>query len=617
LSAITKIKLIDKEDKLTFIVGDETVVNTYLYLADVVSEQEGRKIASKMSIDSETKADFFVSQSGAKIVSGSFNSKFIDEISDSDPRNPVVRIEKSINFLTPQELALDHEYGNVEVGEPLLEAKVAVIDSGISDHPLMKGLIIDTVDCIGDKSLEDLSHGTFVAGRSMFGNNIETQIRDNKRLLPHVRVLDVKVMRKVGGATDSQILKALVRVLENEKYKDIKVFNLSLNFDNYDGSIISGLKCFFTREIDAIAYKHKICIVVTAGNQDTFLAEAYPECLSSPQSLITPPADLINGLSVGSVADTESSRSLALNNDPSPFTRMGPVNSKKPDLAHFGGNCDKYGDYSGVGVRSLSTVPNRIFENIGTSFAAPMVSAITAQIYEYLKNTGKESADLTKALLLHSADYSQPLNSKINSEDLDRLVGFGIPDFSRALDSATSTATFVYAGKIEATQQEDTESKDYKHKIKFIVPSELNGKDKKLKIRGTLVYTPLISESGLVDYALADIDVNLHYKNSRGTYRSAGLTTEPVDHRVKWNNIKSFQKNFTHYQGGEWEVWLTLTTRGKAEVNDYSQEYAMVISIEDITADSTKRVDLQQIIREQHTIYLPIEQKVRRKVKVS
>lgn len=620
LSAITKIKPIAKEDKLTFSVEDESVTNTFLYLADVVSEEEGRKIAAKVSGDSDVEVSFFISQSGAKIIFGSFNSSFLDEISDSDPRNPVIRVERSIDFVTPQELALDYEYDVVDIEELLLEAKVAVIDSGVSEHPLMRSLIIDTVDCIKDKTLEDLAHGTFVAGRSIFGGDIERQIRDNKKLIPQTKVLDVKVMRKVNGivgASDLQILQALVTVLDDEKYKDIKVFNLSLNFNDHAGTVLSGLKCFFTREIDAIAYKYKVCIIVTAGNQNTCLSEPYPECLSSKESLITPPADLINGLSVGSVTDTESSRSLALNNEPSPFTRMGPVNSKKPDLVHFGGNCDKYGDYAGVGVRSLSTIPNKIFENVGTSFAAPLVSSIAAQIYEYLKNTGKESVDLTKALLLHSAEYSLPLNSRINSEDLDRLVGFGIPDFSRALDSTKSIATFVYTGKIEATQQEKGESKDYKHKIKFIVPPELNGKDKKLKIRGTLVYAPMISESGIVDYALADIDVNLHYQNSRGTDGSAGLTSEPSDYRVKWNNIKSFQKNFTHYQGGEWEMWLTLTTRGKAEVSDYSQDYALVISVEDITNDVTRRIDLQSVIRQQYPIYIPVEQKIVRRVKVS
>ncbi len=620
LSAITKIKTIDKQDKLKFSVVKGGNYNAYLYLADVVSEEEGIKIAAEVKKKSNNETQFFVSQSGAKIVYGSFNSKFIDEISDSDPTNPIIRVEKSIDFVAPQELALEYEYDDVKIEDPLLDAKVAIVDSGVYDHPLLKKLVIDTVDCIGDKSAEDLSHGTFVAGRAVFGNEIELQIRDRKILSPHSKVLDVKVMRKVNGivgANDRQILAALIQVLENEKYKDIKVFNLSLNFNDHDGTILSGSKCFFTRELDAIAYKYKICIIVTAGNQNTCVTKNYPECLSDPLSLITPPADLINGLSVGSVTDTESSRSLAANNEPSPFTRMGPSGSRKPDLAHFGGNCDKYGDYAGVGVRSLSVDPKKIFENVGTSFAAPLVSSIAAQIYEYLKNNGTESVDLTKALLLHSADYSLPLNSKINTEDLDRLVGFGIPDFSRALNSVTSTATFIYKGKIEATQQDKGEVKDYKHKIKFIVPSELDGKNRKLKIRGTLVYAPLISESGVVDYALADIDVNLHYKNSRGTDRSAGLTSESADHRIKWNNVKSFEKKFTHYTGGEWEIWLTLTTRGKAEVSDYVQEYALVISIEDITTDSEKRINLQQVIREKYPVYVPINQKVRSKVKIS
>lgn len=617
LSAITKISLINKDEKLTFVPKKGERFKTYLFLADVLSEEEGRGIASQVGQKSSTDTEFFVSQSGAKVIYGSFTKGFLDEISDADPRNPIVRVEKSIDFFTPQELALEYEYDNVEIEKPLLDAKLAVVDSGIYDHPLLKGLLLGTEDCIKDSSLEDLSHGTFVAGRAIFGNDLEAQLRDNKRVVPSARILDVKVMRKVGnqvGANDKQILEALLKVLENQKYKDIKVFNLSLNFNDDENTVRNGTKCFFTRELDAIAYKYKICVIVTAGNHSVCTTEAYPDCLYNAKALITPPADLMNGISVGSIADSESSRALALNNEPSPFTRMGPVGSKKPDLAHFGGNCDKYGDYAGVGVRSLSTHPKKLYENAGTSFAAPLVSNIAAQIYAFLANTGRESADLTKALLLHSADFSLPISSKINSDDLPRLVGFGIPDFSRALDSASSAATFIYTGKIEAKKQETGEVKEYKHKLKFIVPPELGGKHRKLRIRGTMVYTPLTSESGLMDYAQANIDVNLHYRNSRGTDRSAGLTSESRDHRVKWNTVKSFQKTFSHFKGGEWEIWLTLTTRGKAEVDDYVQEYALVISVEDVTPDISKRIDLHQVIREQYSMYVPITQRVRSRV---
>ncbi|MFZ2975296.1 MAG: S8 family peptidase [Candidatus Moraniibacteriota bacterium] len=615
LSAITKIGLINKRAKLSFVPQKGKKIKSYLILADGVSEEDGKQVAKNLKKKTGSEVEYFTSQAGSKILYGSFAANFIDEISEPDPRNPIVRVEKSIDFFTPQELPIEYEYNSVIIEKPLLDAKIGVIDTGISRHPLIKDLILDTCDFIKDSQDENHSHGTFVAGRAIFGNDIENQIRENNRLIPALKILDIKVMRKSRGANDREIINALLDTIKNPKYKDIKVFNLSLNNDS-DTTILNNTKSFFTRELDAIAYKHKVCLIVTAGNQKTFLTDTYPDCLFCNNSVITSPADIINGLSVGSIADSSSSRALSLNNEPSPFTRTGLPDSKKPDLAHFGGNIDKYGNYAGVGVRSLSIDPKKIYENIGTSFAAPLVSSIAAQIYAYLLNTGRNSIDLVKALVVHSASYNLPNNSKIKENDCRRAVGFGIPDYSRALDCDKSSATFIHLGAIEAKKENDQEAKEYKHKIKFIIPDELVGKNKKVKIRGTLAYTPLISESGQIDYTLADIDINLHYKNSNGTDRSAGLPSEKIDNRTKWQNLKTFEKTFSHYKNGDWEIWLTLTTRGKADTIDYSQDYALVISIEDITPDTTKRIDLHQIIREKYPIYNIIDQKVKTKIKL-
>jgi hypothetical protein len=204
---------------------------------------------------------------------------------------------------------------------------------------------------------------------------------------------------------------------------------------------------------------------------------------------------------------------------------------------------------------------------------------------------------------------------------LPRLVGFGVPDFNRALNCAESAATFFYIGKIEAAEDQENQIKEYKHKLKFIVPPELAVKGKNTRIRGTLVYTPLISEIGQQDYTLADVDVNLHYKNSKGKDKSAGLTSESNDYRTKWNTVKSFEKIFSNstrgkYTGGDWEIWITLTTRGRADIRGYVQEYALVITVEDATTDATQKINLSQIIREQYSTYVPVNQQVQTRIQI-
>ncbi len=614
LSAINKIGLIKKKDKLTFSpkVG-EGRFKAYLFLADVLSNEEAKRVALDIKEKTLTETEYFVSESGAKVIYGSFASRFIDEISTEDPRNPIVRIEKSINFFASQELPLEFDLNSVDIIEPSLDAKVAIVDSGVFNHPFIQSLIIDTEDFIKDTTQEDLSHGTFVAGRTIFGNDIENQIRNLKTLTARTKILDMKIMRKNTGANDKEIRDAILNVINNPVYKDVKVFNLSLNNEN-DDSLASGTKSFFTRELDSIAYNHKVCIIVTAGNQQAYVLKNYPDCLSETASLITSPGDMVNGLSIGSIADADSSRSMAKINEPSPFSRTGLKGQRKPDLVHFGGNCDGYGNCAGIGVKSLALHPNKISEGVGTSYAAPIVSGITAQIYAYLKSVGKESMDLAKALLLHSASYELPIGSSIDPDDKARFVGFGMPDFDNALNCAQSSATFFYTGTIKNDEQTDAD-KVYKHKIKFIIPPELAEHGKMTRVRGTLVFTPMISELGHKDYVLADIEANLHYKNSRGTDTSAGLTTNPNDYRPRWNTIKSFEKTFsntsrTSYSGGEWEIWLNLTAREKADSDDYSQDYALVLTVEDISPNPMDRINVAQVIREQYPIYLPLNQHV-------
>ena len=623
LSAISKISVIKKKYKLTFspnAVSAEGKIRAYLFLADVLSEEEGKQVAIDIKNRTLVETEYFVSESGAKVIYGSFARRFIDEISKEDPRNPIVRIEKSIDFFASEELPTEYDLDTVTVTDPDLDASVAVVDSGIFKHPLMSNLIVGVEDNIGDPTKEDLSHGTFVAGRIIYGNDIENQVRNLRTLNARARVLDVKVMKGGrAGTSDKEILNAILKIVNNSTYENIKVFNLSLNNEN-DTSLISGIKSFFTRELDSIAHKYKVCIIVTAGNQQTYSSKPYPVCLTEQSSLITSPGDIVNGLSVGSLADTHSTRAMALVNEPSPFSRVGMDGQKKPDLVHFGGNCDGYGNCGGVGVKSFALNPRKISEGIGTSYAAPLVSGITAQIYAYLKSVGRESMDLTKALLLHSASYALPIGSSINPNDLRRFVGFGIPDFDRAMNCAQSSATFFYTGRIKNDEQ-NGETKEYKHKIKFIVPPELGTRGKMIRIRGTLVFTPLISELGHKDYILADIEANLHYRNSRGTDASAGLTNDASDHRPRWNTIKSFERTFSNsargsYTGGEWEIWLNLTAREKADTPDYSQDYALVLTIEDVSPDVATRLDLPRIIREQYQAYVPINQRIRTRVQL-
>lgn len=95
----------------------------------------------------------------------------------------------------------------------------------------------------------------------------------------------------------------------------------------------------------------------------------------------------------------------------------------KPDLVHYGGNVGiKDGKIDINGVKSFSA-DGRICKGIGTSYSAPRVAALAAELTGSLKE--EFNPDLIKALLIHSAKHPEEFDTNL----MDRInqIGFGIP----------------------------------------------------------------------------------------------------------------------------------------------------------------------------------------------
>src|SRR5690606_27000160 len=86
--------------------------------------------------------------------------------------------------------------------------------------------------------------------------------------------------------------------------------------------------------------------------------------------------------------------------DPSPYSRhgAGPNYVIKPDLIHYGGSCSTDAAHIS-GIRSVNGKGSA--ENLGTSFATPLVAKTLAQIYHRI--TPAPSPVLARALLTHHA----------------------------------------------------------------------------------------------------------------------------------------------------------------------------------------------------------------------
>lgn len=612
LSAITEIKPIDK-DEIWIIENDNQKV--FIYLHDAISEKEGETIY-KEAVKQYNLQDtqFFISNSNAKILYWVFPSNFLDDISES-VRWPAQKIEKVYDIEVSRSEITDYSFDDVEIEEPILNSIVVVVDSGIEHHKILEELLIERKDFVNNEEKSDRYHWTMVWSRIVFWSRMLDDLQKNGKLTAESKIVDLHILRKEDSSwkctvNPKELIDAIKQTLD-ECWNKYKIYNLSLNSWYPCDPLWS--KDFLTRELDTLAYNYNVLFVVSAGNHTVFSEVKYPDCLDSSDSKITSPADWINILTVWSIADNESLKSIAKDNEPSPFTRTGFPNIRKPDVVHYWWNVDRYGRSNWLWVIGLLGEKNKIVEDVGTSFSTPIVSQIAWKIYAYLQNTGfwvNPPIELVKALIIHSAHYNLPNDSNINLSKINQYVGYWIPDFLRAINSFKNSATFIYTGIIwELVKENNKEQLVDKHKILIDVPTELEGKNKKIRIKWTLVYLPPVSSSWETDYAMSDISLNIYYLNSNGKRVPGKLTQSDKDYRIQWNPVKTFEITYSAFKWWKREILLQHLVRWDLDPKDFQQKYALIISIED--ASDSNSIDLHQIIKNKYKQYIPLQQEIK------
>ncbi|MCA9630732.1 MAG: S8 family peptidase, partial [Myxococcales bacterium] len=219
----------------------------------------------------------------------------------------------------------------------------------------------------------DHDHGTFVAGLAVHAQRLNQHPK-----FPEVssRILDVQAMPTGGSMSEDELLAILEEVLP--KYPHVKVWNLSLSRDEPcadQGFSELGMA------LDRLQDQHGVTFVVAAGNYNTRPLRGWPPDDVGESDRVAPPADSIRALSVGSLAHLEKPSTRVRREEPSPFSRRGPgpVFLPKPEIVHYGGNCDGNAVFVQTGVMSTNGA-GQLAENIGTSFAAPMVTTLLANV---------------------------------------------------------------------------------------------------------------------------------------------------------------------------------------------------------------------------------------------
>jgi hypothetical protein len=389
---------------------------------------------------------------------------------------------------------------------------VCVIDSGIQEGHVLLAPAIDqtTSHCfLPNTNTTDVAdyvppggHGTRVAGAVLHGETVPKAGTPQLTLwIQNARVLDNNNRMPVELFPPAAVRAAVEHFHEGPRHT--RIFNHSINAQGYCRTRYMSA---WAAEIDQLCNEKDILIIQSAGNvpitspapylgieEHLAAGREYPLYLNEASARVANPGQSLQALTVGSIAyDTllgggwQTFAQKA--NDPSAFSRSGPGiwNVIKPEVVEYGGdavrttnappNVQAGGSIPAACpelVRSTMFPPGPAFDrdDTGTSFAAPKVARIAAQLQSVLPN---EPALLYRALVVQSAQWpswaekfltqlrtpSPDLAAEGKQELRDsafraiRFMGYGIPDASRATSNTDYRTTLITGGErtIHATE---------------------------------------------------------------------------------------------------------------------------------------------------------------------
>lgn len=338
---------------------------------------------------------------------------------------------------------------------------VAVIDSGISDHPDLHDPVTGQSRVIYSQSFvpgtdtnDHYGHGTHVAG-ILAGNATQSGGLGASRAIygvaPHVNLVNLKVLDGNGSGQDSYVIAAIQQAIALKSTYNIQVINLSLGrpvFESYQQDPLC-------QAVEA-AWKAGIVVVVAAGNlgrDNDYGTHGY--------GMIGAPGNDPYVITVGAM----NTMSTASKNDDviASYSSKGPSaidHVIKPDLVapgnrvasllvpgstldqEFANNEVSPGAYGGSpwGTRYY-------FILSGTSMATPVVSGAAALLLEAESNA---TPDQIKARLMKTADKTFPTSTQMMVNGVSTTyqydvftVGSGYLDIPNALanhDAVNGTA---------------------------------------------------------------------------------------------------------------------------------------------------------------------------------
>jgi serine protease AprX len=440
--------------------------------------------------------------------------------------------------------------GLPQVGIP----KVAVFDSGAgAGNPSLNPWIASRDIYVLPPDTDHI-HGNAVASLVAGATAMNATF-----VCPPCLIHDVSALENGGSRLGDLALRLSEAVA---KRPDVKVWNVSLGENApCDTNLFSEL----AQVLDALTDQHGVLFVVAAGNYKVEPRRVWPPINDALTDRVGSPGESVRALTVGSICHAGSPTTLNQEGEPAAYSRRGPgpVFTPKPDIVHHGGNVDS--PWIAGTSSNMVLAPNGVaYPHFGTSYAAPMVSALTAHVWQSLlgHTSLKANPSLVKALMMHAAQLSGPAYAAWER----RYYGAGFPkDALSVLFDRDDSFTLVFEASLIPGAWRW-------RKTNYPVPATLrhNG-----KFRGeviiTAAYAPPLNASYGSEYVRANLELGFGVDDGENFHGqvpqlrekgSAGYESEQIEHGGKWSPVKVHRKKFPQGVAGDvWALNATLTLR--------------------------------------------------------
>ena len=363
-------------------------------------------------------------------------------------------------------------------------------------------------------------------------------------------------------------------------------------------------------QLDDLQEHYRVSFVISAGNYTSVPLLDFPRSGSDvDRGRITSPADSVLGITVGSVSHVGYKKNGPKKHHPSPFSRhgAGPNYVIKPDVVHYGGSCSRDAQYQ-AGVRSIAG--GGTAENLGTSFAAPLVSRTLAHIYHRITPT--PSPVLARALLTHHARDPRTAGRVPDGEE--NYFGFGLPtQLPYCLECTPHNSTLVF---------EDTLRPGYFLEWSdFPYPPSLRRRGRNFgEIWMTVAFSPSRGERWGSEYCETHIEAHMGVYLDQ-TSRKTGQTTRkfkglvPPEHKNrgelyesyqverlrKWAPVRTYHGDLgpRGQRGEQWRLIVRLLTRHGIEAQEtfQPQPFSLIVTIADNEQKAPVYDEMSRIIR--------------------